>query len=337
MTTIAMRTLGTGKAAMTVSTLGFGCMGASYNRGHTPERNALINLIREAVELGVNFFDTAQVYGPYVNERLTGEALTPVRDKVQIASKFGFRISEDGQTQGIRDSRPETIRKSCEGSLKRLKTDHIDLFYQHRFDPEVPIEEVAGTVADLIAEGKVLHFGLCEVGSETIRKAHAVCPVTALQSEYHLMWRHPESTIIPTLKELGIGLVPYSPLNRGFLGGSLNEFTKFYAANDNRQTLPRFSPDNLRHNYLWVEQLYRFGQTLGMTSSQVALAWLLRQGEFIVPIPGTTKKAHLQENMGTLDFNVSDEQWQTLDEMLAPLPILGDRYPAEQQVQVQTI
>ncbi len=328
------RTLGSGSAAMQVTALGFGCMGSSYNRGAVPPREALIGLFRQAVEHGVNFFDTAQIYGPLTNEELTGEALEPFKGKIQIATKFGHRIENGHYFPGELNSRPDNIRRVCEESLKRLRVDVIDLFYQHRFDPAVPIEDVAGTVADLIKEGKVKHFGLCEVGPETLRKAHAVCPVTALQSEYHLMWRGPEETIFPTLKALGIGFVPYSPLNRGFLGGDINEYTVFDPNHDNRQTLPRFTPENLRKNYRYIEVLNRFGRTHGMTAAQTALAWMLAKDEHIVPIPGTTKLSHLEENLRAADFEVPAEDWRALEAELDAIPISGDRYPASEAAQV---
>lgn len=329
------RTLGSGQAAMTVTCLGFGCMGSSYNRGATPSHDDLIRLFRQAVDHGCNFFDTAEIYGPHTNERLTGEALQPVRDRVQIATKFGHRIENGHYFPGELNSRPEQIRAVCEESLKRLRTDVIDLFYQHRFDPKVPIEDVAGTVADLIREGKVRHFGLCEVGSETLKRAHAECPVTAVQSEYHLMFREPETEIFPTLRELGIGFVPYSPLNRGFLGGDINEYTQFDPAHDNRQTLPRFTPENLRKNYRIVEALNCFGRTRGMTAAQVALAWLLAKGDFIVPIPGTTKLSHMEENFRAADFTVPEADWKALETEVDQIGVVGDRYPADQQAQVE--
>ncbi len=331
-----MRTLGTGAAAMQVTALGFGCMGLSYNRGAVPPRPMQIALIREAYEHGVNFFDTAQIYGPLVNEELVGEALAPFKGKVQIATKFGHRIENGHYFKGELDSRPENIRRVCDESLKRLRIDAIDLFYQHRLDPAVPIEDVAGTVADLIAQGKVRHFGLCEVGPETIRKAHAVCPLTAVQSEYHLMWRAPETTVFPVLRELGIGFVPYSPLNRGFLGGLVNEYTRFLEGRDNRQTLPRFTPQNLRANYRLVEALIEFGRTRGMTPAQVSLAWLLAKGHDIVPIPGTSKLSHLEENLRSCGFEVSAEDWKTLEAELDSIGIAGDRYPASEAAQVST-
>lgn len=328
------RALGSGKSAMRVTPLGFGCMGASYNRGPAPDRQTLIKLFRQAAEHGVNFFDTAQIYGPLVNEELTGEALEPFKGKVQIATKFGHRIENGRYFPGELNSRPDNICRVCEESLKRLRIDAIDLFYQHRFDPAVPIEDVAGTVADLIKEGKVKHFGMCEVGPETIRKAHAECPVTAVQSEYHLMWREPETKVFPVLKELGIGFVPYSPLNRGFLGGGINEYTVFDPKRDNRQTLPRFAPQALRANYRVVEVLNQFGRTRGMTSAQVALAWLLAKSPAIVPIPGTTKMSHMEENLRTLDFKLSAADVADLEKQVAPVPVMGDRYNANEQKQV---
>ncbi len=330
------RTLGSGSAAMEVTALGFGCMGSSYNRGAVPPHDSLVELFRQAVEHGVNFFDTAEIYGPHTNERLTGEALEPFKGQIQIATKFGHRIENGHYFPGELNSRPEQIRRVCEESLKRLRIETIDLFYQHRLDPAVPIEDVAGTVADLIKEGKVKHFGLCEVGPETIRKAHAVCPVTAVQSEYHLMWRGPEETIFPILRELGIGFVPYSPLNRGYLGGDINEYTKFDPNHDNRQTLPRFTPENLRANYRVVEALNRFGRTHGMTAAQAALAWMLWKGDFIVPIPGTTKISHMEENLRAAEFEASDTDWKALEAEVDAIPIAGDRYPADQQAQVTT-
>lgn len=328
------RRLGTGTAAMDVTPLGFGCMGSSYNRGAVPSRDKLIALFRQAFEHGVNFFDTAQIYGPLTNEELTGEALEPFRGRVQIATKFGHRIENGHYFKGELNSRPENIRRVCEESLKRLRIEVIDLFYQHRLDPNVPIEDVAGTVADLIREGKVKHFGLCEVGPQTLRRAHAVCPVTALQSEYHLMWRQPEANVFSTLRELGIGFVPYSPLNRGFLGGCINEYTVFDPAHDNRQNLPRFSPENLRANYRIVEVLNRFGRPRGMTAAQVSLAWLLSKGEFIVPIPGTTKMSHLEENLRAANFLLPAADWKALEAELDAIAVQGERYPASEQAQV---
>lgn len=320
---------------MTVTSIGFGCMGTTYNRGAVPPHDDLVRFLREAVERGCNFFDTAEIYGPHTCERLVGVTLEPIRNRVQIATKFGHRIENGRYFPGELNSRPEQIRAVCEASLKRLRTDVIDLFYQHRLDPKVPIEDVAGTVGDLIREGKVKHFGLCEVGPETLRRAHAVCPVTAVQSEYHLMWREPETSIFPTLKELGVGFVPYSPLNRGFLGGDVNEWTRFDPAHDNRQTLPRFTPENLRRNGRIVEALHRFGRTRGMTAAQVSLARLLVKGDFIVPILGTTKISHMEENFRALDFTVAANDWRALEEEIDAIGVAGDRYPADLEAQVK--
>lgn len=328
------RTLGSGKFSMEVSALGFGVMGANYNRGISPDRKTVIEVIRQAAEHGVTLFDTAQVYGPLTNEELAGEALAPYKNKVAITTKFGHRIVNGVYQTGKLDSRPENIRRVAEESLKRLRVDVIELFYQHRFDPAVPIEDVAGTVKDLIREGKVKRFGLCEVGPETIRRAHAEQPVTAVQSEYHMMWREPEKNIFPVLKELGIGFVPYSPLNRGFLGGDMTAYTRFDSGNDNRNTLPRFTPEALGKNLMFVEILNRFGRHRGITGAQAALGWLL-QKDWIVPIPGTTKLSHLEENIRATNLDVSPEEWKELEEALSKVEIVGDRYPAEQQRQVQ--
>lgn len=328
------RTLGSGKFSMEVSALGFGVMGANYNRGISPDRKTVIEVIRQAAEHGVTLFDTAQVYGPLTNEELAGEALAPYKGKVAITTKFGHRIINGVYQTGRLDSRPENIRRVAEESLKRLRVDAIELFYQHRFDPAVPIEDVAGTVKDLIREGKVKRFGLCEVGPETIRRAHAEQPVTAVQSEYHLMWREPEKNIFPVLEELGIGFVPYSPLNRGFLGGDMTAYTRFDSGNDNRNTLPRFTPEALGKNLMFVEILNRFGRPRGITGAQAALGWLL-QKDWIVPIPGTTKLSHLEENIRAASLAVSPEEWKELEEVLSKVEIVGDRYPAEQQRQVQ--
>lgn len=328
------RTLGSGKVSMEVSALGFGVMGANYNRGVSPDRKTVIEVIRQAAEHGVTLFDTAQVYGPLTNEELAGEALAPYKNKVAITTKFGHSIVNGVYQTGKLDSRPENIRRVAEESLKRLRVDAIELFYQHRFDPAVPIEDVAGTVKDLIREGKVRRFGLCEVGPETIRRAHAEQPVTAVQSEYHLMWREPEKDIFPVLEELGIGFVPYSPLNRGFLGGDMTAYTRFDSGNDNRNTLPRFTPEALGKNLMFVEILNRFGRPRGITGAQAALGWLL-QKDWIVPIPGTTKLSHLEENIRAANLAVSPEEWKELEGALSKVEIAGDRYPAEQQRQVQ--
>lgn len=328
------RTLGTGKAAMEVSALGFGIMGMTHHRSRHPDKKQCIRLLHEAVERGVTLFDTAIVYGPLSNELLTGEALSGFKDKINVTTKFGHEVI-DGKATGRQDSRPETIRRYCEGSLKRLRVDSLALFYQHRFDPQVPVEEVAGTIADLIKEGKVQRWGMCEVTPETIRKAHAVCPLTAIQSEYHLMHRLVEENgVLDVCRELGIGFVPYSPINRGFLGGNINEYTQFDPANDNRQTLPRFQPEAIRMNTRIVNVLQDFGRTRGMTSAQVALGWLLQKAPWIVPIPGTTKLSHLEENLHTSDFPLSAGEWKQLEDEVAKIPVVGDRYNAEQQRQV---
>lgn len=329
------RTLGRGQSSMEVSALGFGVMGANYNRGIHPPEKDMIYLIGQAVEHGVTLFDTAQIYGPLINEELAGKALAPYKGKVAVTTKFGHKIVNGVYETGKLDSTPANIRKVAEESLKRLRVDVIEMFYQHRFDPAVPIEDVAGTVKDLIREGKVKRFGLCEVGPETIRRAHAVQPVTALQSEYHLMWREPEKDVFPVLEELGIGFVPYSPLNRGFLGGDMTEYTRFDSGNDNRDTLPRFTPEALRINLMYVEMLNRFGRPRGVTGAQIALAWMLAKKDWIVPIPGTTKLSHLEENLRAADFTCTPQEWAELENTLAQVKIIGDRYPAEQQKQVQ--
>ncbi|HMU29140.1 MAG TPA: aldo/keto reductase [Nitrospira sp.] len=325
------RTLGSGKHALQVSALGFGCMGMNYHRGLHPDRDAMIKLARQATERGVTLFDTAEVYGPFVNEELVGEALAPFRGQVVITTKFGWKIDPGSRTSIGLDSRPQHIKEVAEASLKRLKVDAIDLFYQHRVDPDVPIEDVAGAVKELIQEGKVKHFGLSEAGAKTIRRAHAVQPVTAVQSEYHLMWRAPEKDVLPVCGELGIGFVPYSPVNRGFLGGNLNEYTRFDSGSDNRKTLPRFTPEAMRANLAIVEALNRFGRTRGVTSAQVALAWLLAKQPWIVPIPGTTKLAHLEENLRTADLKLSAAEMSEIEGSVSKIEIVGDRYPAEQQ------
>lgn len=328
------RTLGSGKAAMTVSALGFGVMGMTYNRSAHPDKAALIRLLHEAVERGVTLFDTAIIYGPLTNELLAGEALSQFKDRVNVTTKFGHEVI-DGKATGRQNSRPETIRRYCEESLKRLRLDTLPLFYQHRADPDVPAEEVAGTVAELIKEGKVQRWGMCEVTAGTIRKAHAVCPLTAVQSEYHLMFRDVEANgVLDACRELGIGFVPYSPMNRGFLGGDINEYTVFDPNNDNRQTLPRFTPDAIRANTRIVNVLQSFGRTRGMTAAQVSLAWLLHKAPWIVPIPGTTKLSHLDENLRAPGFECSDAEWNELENAVAAIPVTGDRYNAEQQRQV---
>ncbi len=328
------RTLGSGSAALTVSALGLGCMGMNYNRSVSPSRGECIKLIRQAVERGVTLFDTAIIYGPLINEELVGEALAPFKGQVAVTTKFGHEVI-NGKATGRQDSRPETIRRYCEESLRRLRVDCLEMFYQHRMDRNVPVEEVAGTIGDLIKEGKVKRWGVCEVSAGIIRRAHAVTPLTAVQSEYHLMFRDVETNgVLDTCRELGIGFVPYSPMNRGFLGGDINEYTCFDPNNDNRQTLPRFSPENIRLNMRIVNELQQFGRSRGMTSAQVALAWLLAKAPFIVPIPGTTKLSHLEENLRTADMQLSADDVRELEAALDKFPVVGDRYPAEQQRQV---
>lgn len=318
-----------GSGGLEVSALGLGCMRLSPGHGTVAgTRQEMIALIRAAVERGINFFDTAEVYGPYLNEELVGEALAPVRNHVVIATKFGFQIDseKDPHPVGL-NSRPEYIRESVEGSLKRLKIDTIDLLYQHRVDPGVPIEEVAGTVKDLIQQGKVAHFGLSEAGVQTIRRAHAVQPVTALQSEYSLWWKRPEEEIIPVLEELGIGLVPFSPLGKGFLTGSITESTQF-DPEDNRGSFPRFSPEALRANRALVDLIASFAARKNATSAQIALAWLLAQKPWIVPIPGTARLERLEENIGAAAVELTPEDLRELDAATAKIPVHGDRYPA---------
>lgn len=329
------RVLGTGKAAFEVSALGFGVMGMTYNRSQHPDRKQCIRLLHEAVDCGVTLFDTAIIYGPLNNEELAGEALGELRGKVNVTTKFGHEVV-NGKATGRQDSRPATIRKYCDDSLRRLRTDVIPMFYQHRFDRNTPVEDVAGTIQDLMKEGNVLHWGMCEVSADTIRRAHAVCPLTAIQSEYHLMHRAVEDNgVLDVCRELGIGFVPYSPLNRGFLGGDLNEYTRFDPDNDNRNTLPRFTPEAMRANYRIVNVLQRFGRERGMTSAQLALGWLLHKAPWIVPIPGTTKLSHLEENLRSLDFVLTADEWNELETEVSEIPVTGDRYNAEQQRQVQ--
>lgn len=325
------RTLGSGKHGLRVSSLGLGCMGMSYHRSFIPERKVSISLIRTAVDMGVTLFDTAEAYGPYTNEDVVGEALRPVRKDVVVCSKFGFDI-QNGQLAGL-NSKPPHVRAAVEQSLGRLKTDYIDLLYQHRVDPNVPIEDVAGTVKDLIAEGKVRHFGLSEANAQTIRKAHAVQPLTALQSEYSLMTRQPENDVIKACAELGIGFVPYSPLSRAFLSGFLNQNTKYNAANDNRPSLPRYQPDAIKANWAMIDVLCQFGNPRGLTPAQVALAWLLAQRPWIVPIPGTTKLAHLRENLASSGFAFTAEELRGLTEAVSKINIVGERYTGTQAQQ----
>jgi aryl-alcohol dehydrogenase-like predicted oxidoreductase len=310
-----------------VSALGLGCMGMSFSYGPPHDKQEMIRVLRGAVERGITFFDTAEVYGPYTNEELVGEALSPVRDKVVIATKFGFNLNPDGSPgwQGV-NSRPDHIKQAAEGSLKRLRTDTIDLFYQHRVDPEVPIEDVAGAVKDLIREGKVKHFGLSEAGVQTIRRAHAVQPVTALQNEYSLWWRKPEAEVIPTLEELGIGLVPYSPLGKGFLTGKMDESTKF-GSNDFRSTLPRFTPEAMKTNQSFVDLLTAIAKRKNATPAQIALAWLLAQKPWIAPIPGTTKLSRLDENIGALSVDLTHDDLRQIESAASKMPVQGARYP----------
>jgi aryl-alcohol dehydrogenase-like predicted oxidoreductase len=316
------RTLG--KSDLEVSAIGLGCMGMSFGYGPAADKRQMIALIRAAVERGVTLFDTAEAYGPFTNEELVGEALAPVRDRVSIATKFGFKFGPTGQPAGV-DSRPAHIREVAEASLKRLRTDRIDLFYQHRVDPEVPIEEVAGAVKDLIRDGKVRHFGLSEAGVQTIRRAHAVQPVTALQSEYSLWWRRPEQEVLPTLEELGIGLVPFSPLGRGFLTGKIDETTPFDGT-DFRKNLPRFTPEARKANQLLVERVRGIAERKKATPAQIALAWLLARKPWIVPIPGTTKPARLEENLGAAAVALTPGDLRDIEGATTGLA-LGERYP----------
>jgi len=319
-----------GKNGLTVSALGFGCMGLSHGYGPATDKQQAIALIRAAVDKGVTFFDTAEIYGPYLNEDVVGEALAPVRDQVVIATKFGFDCEQPGQ---VLNSRPEHIRAAVEGSLKRLKTDVIDLYYQHRVDPDVPIEEVAGTIADLIAEGKVKHFGLSEAGVETIRRAHAIYPVSALQSEYSLWWREPEQAILPLLQELNISFVPFSPLGKGFLTGTINAATTFDSS-DFRNQVPRFSEAARQANQQLVEVVQQLAAEQGATPAQVALAWLLAKAPWIVPIPGTTKLHRLEENLGAAGVTLSPEAQNHINQTLANIDVVGDRYPQHLQARV---
>lgn len=321
-----------GKSGLEVSALGLGCMGLSHGYGPATDTRHAIELIRAAVERGVTFFDTAEVYGPYLNEEVVGEALKPFRDRVVIATKFGFTFGEDNKQQNL-NSRPEHIREAVEGSLRRLKTDVIDLYYQHRVDPDVPIEDVAGAVKDLIAEGKVKHFGLSEAGAQTIRRAHAVQPVAALQSEYSLWWREPEQEIMPVLEELGIGFVPFSPLGKGFLTGAIKTGTTF-GADDFRSQVPRFAAEAIEANEKLVVLLSELAAGKGVTSAQIALSWLLAQKPWIVPIPGTTKLHRLEENMGAADVVLSPEDLGKITQALDTVKITGERYPASLQARV---
>jgi aryl-alcohol dehydrogenase-like predicted oxidoreductase len=317
-----------GKSNLEVSAIGLGCMGLSFGLGPAVDKQTGLTLIRGAFEQGVTFFDTAEVYGPYTNEELVGEALAPVRDQVVIATKFGFKI-ENGKQAGL-NSRPEHIKQVAEASLGRLKTDRIDLFYQHRVDSDVPIEEVAGAVKELIQEGKVKHFGLSEAGVKTIRRAHAVQPVTALQSEYSLWWREPEKDLIPTLEELGIGFVPFSPLGKGFLTGQISADTQFDKS-DFRNIVPRFTPENRKANQAVIDLVASFAERKKTTPAQIALAWLLAQKPWIVPIPGTTKLARLEENLGAVNVSLSPDDLRELDAAASRISVQGARYPEELQ------
>jgi aryl-alcohol dehydrogenase-like predicted oxidoreductase len=322
-----------GKSNLEVSALGFGCMGLSFGFGPPVDKNDGITLIRAAVDRGVTFFDTAEVYGPYTNEELVGEALAPFRKQVAIATKFGFKIDPNTGKQAGLDSTPAHIKEVAEASLKRLKTDVIDLFYQHRVDPNVPMEDVASAVKDLIRQGKVKHFGLSEAGVQSIRRAHAVQPVTALQSEYSLWWREPEAQVIPTLEELGIGFVPFSPLGKGFLTGTISEDTKFDKS-DFRNIVPRFTPENRKANQALVDLLAKFAQQKKATPAQVALAWLLAQKPWIVPIPGTTKLHRLEENLAAANVELSPGDLRELETAASKIPAVGARYPEELQKMV---
>jgi len=318
-----------GKNNLEVSALGLGCMGMSFSYAPFPNRQEMITFVRQAVDCGITFFDTAEVYGPYANEELVGEALSTVRDQVVIATKFGFDLDPQGGPgwRGL-DSRPEHIRQAVEGSLKRLKVDVIDLYYQHRVDPNVPIEEVAGAVKDLIREGKVKHFGLSEAGAQTIRRAHAVQPVTAVQSEYSLWWRNPEGSILPTLEELGIGFVPYSPLGKGFLTGKIDEKTTF-SSTDIRNRIPRFTAEARKANQALIELLRKVADRKGATPAQIALAWLLAQKPWIVPIPGTRRLERLQENIGAASIELASDDLEEIENAAAKIRVQGARYPED--------
>lgn len=322
-----MNTRKLGNSGLEVSALGLGCMGMSFGYGPVHDKNEMINLLRSAYEKGITFFDTAECYGPFLNEELLGEALAPFRNQVVIATKFGFK---EGDSKKGLDSRPEWIRKSIEGSLKRLNTDVIDLYYQHRVDPNVPIEEVAGTIKDLIQEGKVKHFGMSEAGAESIRRAHAVQPVTALQSEYSLWWRNPEEEVFPILEELGIGFVPFSPLGRGFLTAKIDENTQFDST-DFRNSLPRFTPEARKANQTIMDLITKIASEKGVTNAQIALAWILAQKPWIAPIPGTTKLHRLEENLGAVNLELSTNEVKALTEAASKITIEGSRYPQHLQ------
>jgi len=316
-----------GNSNLEVSAIGLGCMGMSFSYGPPKDKKEMTSLLRAAVERGITFFDTAEVYGPFTNEELVGEALSPLRDQVVIATKFGFKLNPDGSPgwQGL-DSRPEHIKQAVEGSLKRLKVDVIDLLYQHRVDPEVPIEDVAGAVKDLVQQGKVKHFGLSEAGVQTIRRAHAVQPLTALQNEYSLWWRRPEAEVLPTLEELGIGFVPYSPLGKGFLTGKIDE-TVTFDSSDFRSTLPRFTPEARKANQALVDLLGSIAKTKKATPAQIALAWLVAQKPWMVPIPGTTKLHRLEENIGAVSVDLTPDDLRDIEIAASKITVQGDRYP----------
>ena len=316
-----------GNSNLEVSALGLGCMGLSYGYGPAADKQEAISLIRTAVKRGITFFDSAEAYGPFTNEEVVGEALAPFRAQVMIATKFGFKFGPKGEQSGT-DSRPEHIKEVAEASLKRLKTDHIDLFYQHRVDPEVPIEDVAGAVRDLIQEGKVRHFGLSEAGMQTLRRAHAVQPVTALQSEYSLWWRKPEQEVLPTCEELGIGFVPFSPLGKGFLTGKIDENTTFDKS-DFRNIVPRFTPEARKANQALVDLLRQIADSKNATPAQIALAWLLAQKPWIVPIPGTTKLHRLEENIGAVEIELTADDLREIDRAASQIDVQGARYPEE--------
>jgi aryl-alcohol dehydrogenase-like predicted oxidoreductase len=319
-----------GKTNLEVSALGLGCMGMSFSYGPPKDKQEMTSLLHAAVERGITFFDTAEVYGPFTNEELVGEALAPFREQVVIATKFGFKLDPTTGKQAGLDSRPEHIKEVAEASLKRLRVDAIDMLYQHRVDPNVPIEDVAGAVKDLIQQGKVKHFGLSEAGVQTIRRAHAVQPLTALQSEYSLWWRKPEAEVLPTLEELGIGLVPYSPLGKGFLTGKIDENTTFDSS-DFRNIVPRFTPEARKANQAVVDLLGRIAKQKGATSAQIALAWLLAQKPWIVPIPGTTKLSRLDENIGSLEIKLTSVDLREIDSAASKITVEGDRYPEHLQ------
>ncbi|MDE5822589.1 MAG: aldo/keto reductase [Paramuribaculum sp.] len=325
-----MKTRNLGIASpLTVSTVGLGCMGMSHGYGAPSDIDEMVKLIRKAHDLGVTFFDTAEVYGPYTNEELVGKALEPIRNEVKIATKFGISMNMDDFKQ-VLDSRPETIRKSVEGSLKRLRTDHIDLYYQHRVDPNVPIEDVAGTISDLMKEGKILHWGLSEAGIETIKKAHAILPLTAVQSEYSMFWREPEKNLLPVLEELGIGLVPFSPLGKGFLTGGITKDTKF-SKHDFRTSVPRFQKENIEANMKLVDFVKGIAVEKNITPAQVAISWLLYQKPWIVPIPGSRSLNHLEDNITSANVSYTPEEMKRINDFLDTIHIQGDRYNAQNQ------